>query len=123
MTLHTPLQFDLRRKHERDEITPEERAAIDAAIAAGKLKRFPPGVSGMADAVWSPSSKRVVIAKLPEKAHGTLRRRAAARARRDRVLEMHKAGRASREIEDALGVSRETVRTDILFLRERGLVE
>lgn len=54
----TPMEAEARRKYARSVVTPEEQAAIDAAIAAGKARRIPRGVSAYDDQiVWDADAK------------------------------------------------------------------
>ena len=92
---------------ERAQITPEERALIEAAIAAGKLKRIPQGVS----------SYNAAEGESWRKKHNTIARKTAiAQKRRAKVRAMHAQGKTTRETAEALGVSIGMVGDDIRAL-------
>ena len=122
-------------------ISPEERALIDEAIAAGNVQRFPIGATAEPQWVWCERSNRLVdrrIAKVePGKrkaaslamAKQAAKERMAARAkakkkpqgrepcpivtaRRAEVLRLHEAGMTGKEICTALGISLQTLTND-----------
>lgn len=52
------MEAEARRKYPKSVVTHEEKAAIEAAIAAGKVRRIPQVVSGYSDEiVWCQKAK------------------------------------------------------------------
>ena len=103
-------------------ISDSDRALIDAALAAGRLRRIPRGVSGLPVAVWD-GAKLVY----PEKDGGPAPKQGLSfarttappelRARRAAVASLHAQGLCVTAIAAELGVHPQRVRDDHAVLR------
>ncbi|WP_444666186.1 helix-turn-helix domain-containing protein [Cereibacter changlensis] len=103
-------------------ISDSDRALIDAALAAGRLRRIPRGVSGLPVAVWD-GAKLVYPEKDggPSPKQGLSFARTTAppelRARRAAVASLHAQGLCVTAIAAELGVHPQRVRDDHAVLR------
>ena len=106
-----------------DPLTPEERSLIDAAVAAGKVSRVAPGVSGE-ELVWCPKLKRLT-AKDPERrgkrSVSWLRRSIdpSVVARRERVANLTEARKTPMQIAELIGAAVRVVHNDLFLLRRQ----
>jgi hypothetical protein len=112
-------------------MTPEERAAIDAAIHAGKVQHIPRGVSGLPKIKWCAKSNQLrydceaALSRMFMQKQKTLnegrkkKKRIAALA----ALELWKQGMNRIEIAEATGVNVKTVSRYWSLLRKEGLME
>jgi len=108
-----------------DEITPEERAAIDAAVAQGRVRRIPRGKSAWEIRVNPDTGRLVYVNTETERAEGRARfgfgRRfgsvsATVERRRGRVRALHAEGLTNIEIGARLNVDPRTVSLDLKML-------
>lgn len=103
-----------------DPITPEERAAIDAAIAKGRVQHIPQGViAEREEIVWCGETKKLVMADTLKgkpagwKAAGFKFTTRKTEGRRQKVRRLLDRGMTVREISGRLGVSATTIYKDI----------
>jgi DNA-binding NarL/FixJ family response regulator len=102
-------------------LSAQERALIDAAVAEGKVKVIPRGVSGvseLAPATINPGSYGRPTDYARAKAHGA--RRATKTLRKAQVAHMRREGMTVCAIAVALGWSQITIRNDIAELKREG---
>lgn len=91
-------------------ISPEMRAAIDKAVAEGRVTKVPTGVSGIPqDTPHDWKAQRDTFFKNARRGKSP---DPAVAARRARVRDLHGAGKTVREIVDALGIADQIVRLD-----------
>lgn len=123
-----PMEFDFRnpRSPKPNVITPEERALIDAAVQAGRVRQIERGASGLPGYIWSPKAKQVVLVATEIEREAAKRgvatscilardrhnqaNKLAARERAMKVRAMRDEGLTQQQIADLLGVSDRTVR-------------
>lgn len=103
----------------------DDRALIDAALAAGKLRRIAPGVSGLPPMVFDPKLNKIVIQEPQARAAAkaktfrsraesvNAKRREERRQRQEEAVRLHKAGKTRQQIATMLGVHERTI-TDLL---------
>ncbi|ATI41923.1 hypothetical protein CBW24_07850 [Pacificitalea manganoxidans] len=98
------------------ELTPEERALIDAAVAKGKVTQVAPGTTGYPPLVWCPH-RNVLIYDNPADAQ---RRQALenpeVRERRAKLREMVEAGASREEMRKTLRISADLLKRDARLL-------
>jgi DNA-binding NarL/FixJ family response regulator len=108
-------------------LTPEERAAIDAAIAAGKVTRVPMGGTSTTTYVWD---GRQLVTTDPDRRGGQYanQRKSAARKnslgitptverRRAQLMSLKADGFSAQQIADRVGVSVQTIYADAKFMK------
>ncbi len=100
--------FAFRAPQPRAQITDEERALIDAAVAAGRVRPVPIGASGRPQLVWSEMQRRIVEVRdghyRAHNKHNIAVADAAAKTSKA-VIEMKDSGKSTAEIAAALNVS------------------
>ena len=98
-----------------DELTPTERHLIDEAVAAGRVRRIPPGVSAFA-LTWDEGrrSLRYVDSRFAIRAPRPSKEVV---MRRKKVIEMLGRGMTVSEIAKRHGVSVNTIHSDLRALR------
>lgn len=96
-------------------ISPDMRAAIDKAVAEGRVKKIPPGVSGIQwDQPHGWKEQRNITFKNWKRGAP---RDPAVTARRERVRALHAEGKTVCEIAAATGIAVHSVNNDLLVLR------
>lgn len=124
MSLH---DFNFARQPAKQErgTSDADRELIEAAMAAGKLRRIAPGVSGLPPMIFDPRINRIVIqdreARAVAKAKTfrsgaesvNAKRREERRLRQEDAVRLSAAGKTRAQIAAALGVHERTI-TDLL---------
>lgn len=103
-------------------LTPQERALVAEAIAAGRLTLCPPAIGTVTPAGMPPEARqRVSEIVLASPSHRRYRgaREAEVITRRRRVERLRAAGACRREIAATIGVCISTVDKDLQALRRR----
>lgn len=103
-----------RAAEDRIEVTPQERALIDAAVAAGKVRKVPQGVSGMPTTIYDQHLKKFITVYADgRRLHGSeiigQRNSRIKRIKRARAAAMAAEGLPLDEIARRLGVSWTTI--------------
>lgn len=101
-----------------DVLTVAERAAIDAAVAAGRVRKIDRGVSGECE--YQPRAGYVSAGPRNGNAHARLLRKAEIEARRVRIIALRRDGLTQERIAALLGVHAQTVVVDMRALRLTG---
>lgn len=106
-----------------DRIDDAERAAIDAALRAGKVTKVATGASAFDGYIYDHGTETLVL-KTPSKMSGVWGRRKRfdrkVAARRAEVLKMIADGKTIPEIAEALMVTAQNIRHDIKMLKRDG---
>lgn len=124
MSLH---DFNFRRPPAKQErgTSDDDRALIEAAMAAGKLRRIAQGVSGLPPMVFDPKLNKIVIQEPQARAAAKRRtyhagaesinakRREERRQRQAEAVALQQAGKTREQIATLLGVHERTI-TDLL---------
>lgn len=126
-------QFGRNADYKRDTISEDERALIDAAIAAGKVQKIPTGQSAfeinyrwdgrqlasIESEGWraATSRKKAKIRAKQEINQAAKAKREAIAKRREVVREMSAAGKSINQIAAHLGVERSVVKNDRVAIR------
>lgn len=98
-------------------LSPEERALIDAAVAEGKVRVIPRGVSGLEPLTPQQLDWKTGGSLAAQKSAETRRR--AQRLRQAQVAHMSGQGMSSRAIAAALVLPLSTVQADLRAIKER----
>lgn len=115
-----------------DIITPQERALIDAAIAAGKVRHIPVGTSVTIDYSWNGRHRRLERAnkedaKPKPPGYGLMRvnaeRRKSGELRKQAILEMARGGMRAPQIAERVNILRHRVNEILRELRAEGKLE
>ena len=120
MSLHN---FNFRRLPAKQDlrVSDDDRALIEAALAAGKLKRIAQGVSGLPSMIFDPKINKIVIQE-PEKRAAekaktfrsgadlmNSKRRDERRQRQEEAVRLHAAGKTRAQIAAIIDVHERTV--------------
>lgn len=107
-------------------ITAEDRRLIDEAIAHGKVRRIPRGVSGLPEVVYNPETGQLVSSLSwrdgQAKSFELGRKRAESRQKRHEAIKaLWAEGKSPREIHQSINISKKTFDEDLRALRAAGV--